>query len=96
MPEYEYTLDKNVPLSRKVMVRAIDDDWTAKGETKYPWHVMQVGESVFMQSATENIKKVEAQRMQSARGHAYRWDKKFAIRTRHENGKRGIRVWRIK
>lgn len=57
-----------------------------RGDLRYPWAKLEVGESFFAEM-----------RLTNQAAHAARaYGRKFACRTVIENGVKGTRVWRIK
>lgn len=67
----DYEIEKDVPIP----------EVTGKGKSKYPFHSMEVGDSIFSESRSIR---------QAAYAHARRNNKKFIVR--YVEG--GYRVWR--
>ncbi len=75
----EFPIEKNVPLP----------DLPGPGSPKYHWKSMEIGDSFFVpnRTAMEFGGHVGAARKSTGFG--------FTVKTREENGVRGVRVWRI-
>ncbi len=56
---------------------------------KYPWRNMKIGDSFFVANKTVKIMGPCAHHIAKNR------DMKFSVRTVEENGKKGVRIWRI-
>lgn len=75
----QYAIDSSVP---------IPDMHGGRGILKYPFPLMQVGDSFF----------VPGRNSQGVKGTINYWNRagrKFTTRTRTENGVYGVRVWRV-
>jgi hypothetical protein len=60
-----------------------------RGESQYPWADLEVGDSFFAVGKTVYQLSASLGRQRQIRGHTY------TSRTVVENGKKGVRVWRI-
>ena len=70
-------VDKNIPVATRV-----------RGRQKYPWHEMNVGDSILCLNVVRSVP------LTSAKEWAKRHKKKYKFTARKENG--GIRIWRVK
>ena len=75
---FEYEIDRAIP---------IPPPSRGPGAVKYPWAVMEVGDSFFVPGITKD-------NIYSSIKNASRDGRSFVARRVTENGVRGLRVWR--
>ena len=81
-------IDKNIPVPAETEVR---------GNTKYPWLEMDIGDSFFQAPFDHEDQKVCRSRLLSARANRRKFHgEDYVIAYVTENGIYGVRVWKTK
>lgn len=86
-PKASFTIDKNIPLPTDMRSR----------ESKYPWSIMEVGDSIFIPlEEGDDGKRMKNRIAQSCRNFGKKQDPqwRYALRYRLEDEISGVRVWR--
>lgn len=85
-------VDKNIPLPARGSRHV-----AAHGLSKWPWRKMRMGDSFFAEGYVQTAKqrKKGEPLINTSGGHQAVPGSKWATRNVVENGKRGVRVWRV-
>lgn len=83
---YTYTVQKNVPIPAKHTIR--------KRESKFPWKIMQPGDSFFAAGYVPRQGLGKGKVLSAVTGRQYHPGSSWTIKAVIENGRKGVRVWR--